>query len=77
MVPALKFGRTHLAEAPGKRVQHLDLMPANHAGTSDRYLAGFTRMLLQDVLDWIEWYPLFGSTFRAIARRGHSGLDGP
>ncbi|EYD78296.1 transcriptional regulator, LysR family protein [Rubellimicrobium mesophilum DSM 19309] len=71
-----ELGRTLLAEAPEVRVHLLDLVPTNYADTLDRYLADLALIPRQDAPDWIEWEPLFHSSFCMIARRGHPRLAG-
>ncbi len=72
LMPALTL--TLLREAPGVRVHFVDLVPANYADTLDRYLADIALIPRQDAPDWIEWRPLFHSSFRLIARAGHPRL---
>lgn len=71
-----ELGRTLLREGPGLRVHLLDLVPTNYADTLDRYLADLALMPRQDAPDWIEWEPLFHSSFSMIARRDHPRLTG-
>jgi DNA-binding transcriptional LysR family regulator len=71
-----ELGRTILTEAPGVRVHLLDLVPTNYADTLDRYLADLALIPRRDAPEWIEWQPLFHSSFCMIARAGHPGLAG-
>ena len=65
----------HLANnAPGIRVQLVDLVPDNYVGTLERYevdLALFPEMAWPA---WIDQRPVFTSSFAMIARRNHPRL---
>lgn len=65
-----------LREAPGVQLHFMDVVPTNYADTLDRYLADIALIPRQDAPDWIEWRPLFYSTFCLIARAGHPRLAG-
>jgi DNA-binding transcriptional LysR family regulator len=68
--------RRLLEEAPGVRVHLLDLVPSSYTDTLDRYLADLALIPRSDAPEWIEWEPLFRSSFCLIARAGHPRLTG-
>lgn len=74
LMPALV--ETILREAPRVQLHFTDLVPTNYADTLDRYLADLALIPQRDAPDWIEWRPLFHSSFCLIAREGHPWLIG-
>jgi DNA-binding transcriptional LysR family regulator len=64
-------------EAPGVRIQHVDLVPENYLSDLEGRTADLALIPTTDFPDWIEHRPLFRSTFRVIARAGHPDLPGP
>ncbi|MBF9029825.1 LysR family transcriptional regulator [Rhodobacterales bacterium HKCCE3408] len=63
-------------EAPGVRVQLVDLVPQDYVSSLERYDADLLLIPSTDFPDWIDSQPLFRSTFRVIARSGHPALPG-
>ncbi|UWQ20648.1 LysR family transcriptional regulator [Jannaschia sp. W003] len=72
LMPAL--ARTLLAEAPGVRVQHLDLVPDLQVEMLDRHQLDLALLPALDLPDWVESAPLFHAGFVAVARAGHARL---
>jgi DNA-binding transcriptional LysR family regulator len=62
------------ADAPGVRVQLLDLFPQDYIGSLEQQDAGLLLIPQASFPDWIEVRPLFHSTFVAIARSEHPAL---
>ena len=61
-------------DAPGMRLQHLDLVPDNYIEMLDAQSLDMALLPALKVPEWVETRPLFRSPFALIARRGHSRL---
>ncbi|MBO6900717.1 MAG: LysR family transcriptional regulator [Rhizobiaceae bacterium] len=61
-------------EAPGIRVQMVDLVPDNYVGTLESYDIDLALIPQLEHPEWIEFKPLFYSSFAMIARKSHSRL---
>ncbi|GAB5506581.1 MAG: LysR family transcriptional regulator [Rhizobiaceae bacterium] len=62
-------------EAPGIRVQMVDLVPDNYVATVESYNIDLALIPQLDHPEWIEFQPLFNASFAMIARRGHKRLE--
>jgi len=62
-------------QAPGIRLQLVDLVPESYVGTLDRYQVDLALIPRTDFPNWIDHAHLFNSSFVAIARRGHPRLS--
>jgi DNA-binding transcriptional LysR family regulator len=60
--------------APGLRVQLVDLVPDNYVAKLDSNDVDLALIPQLDGPSWMEWQPLFHSSFVMIARRGHPVL---
>lgn len=69
-----KLARRLARIAPGVRVQLVDLVPENYAGTIERYEVDIALVPQMAFPDWIEQRPVFRSSFAVIARRDHPAL---
>lgn len=56
-------------EAPGIRVQMVDLVPDNYVGTLESYDIDLALIPRLDHPEWIEFQPLFNASFAMVARR--------
>ena len=72
LMPAL--GERLSRIAPGLRVQLVDLVPDNYAGTLEDSEIDLALIPQLEHPAWIDWKPLFHSGFVMIARRGHPRL---
>ncbi len=72
LMPAL--ARKVREQAPGMRVQLVDLVPANYIDSLDQYRADLALIPNAEFPDWIERHPLFHSSFAVIARKEHPQL---
>ncbi|APE45014.1 LysR family transcriptional regulator [Sulfitobacter alexandrii] len=61
-------------EAPGVRIQLVDLVPDNYAGALERQDVDLAMVPQMDGPSWMEWQPMFRARFSVIARRGHPRL---
>ena len=61
-------------EAPGIRIQLVDLLPENYVGTLERYEVDLALIPAAAFPDWIDSEPMFRSSFVVIARRGNARL---
>lgn len=61
-------------EAPGVRIQLVDLVPDNFAGALERQDVDLATVPQLDGPSWMEWQPMFRARFSMIARRGHPRL---
>jgi DNA-binding transcriptional LysR family regulator len=69
-----QLGERLAREAPGIRVQMVDLVPDNYVGTLESYDIDLALIPWVDHPEWIEFQPLFNSSFAMIARKGHPRL---
>ncbi len=60
--------------APRMRVHLVDLVPDSYVDTLERYGVDLALIPEMELLDWIADRPLFLSTYRVIARKGHPRL---
>lgn len=60
--------------APGMRVQLVDLVPDSYVDTLERYEVDIALIPVTGFPDWVEYRPVFWSTFSAVARRNHPRL---
>ena len=72
LMPAL--GERLSRVAPGIRVQLVDLVPDNYAGTLENSEIDLALVPSMEHPSWIDWQPLFQSGFVMIARCGHPRL---
>lgn len=72
LIPAL-VDRLSL-EAPNVIVQMVDLVPDNFVGTLESYEVDMALVPRLQHPEWIEFQPLFNSSFAMIARSGHARL---
>lgn len=63
-------------EAPGIRVQMVDLVPDNYVGTLQSYEVDMAMIPKADHPEWVDWQPLFNSSFAVIAARSHARIRG-
>ncbi|QFT58323.1 HTH-type transcriptional regulator LeuO [Sulfitobacter sp. THAF37] len=72
LMPALaeKLGQ----DAPGVRIQLVDLVPDNFAGALERQDVDLAMVPEMKGPSWMEWQPMFRARFAMIARRGHPRL---
>ncbi len=68
------LARLLAAEAPGMRVQLLDLVPSAYVEMLEREQVDLCLMPRMQVADWIRSEPLFHSSFVTIARKDHPRL---
>lgn len=61
--------------APGIRVQLVDLVPDSYVGALQSHDVDMALIPRLDLPGWVEWRPLFNSSFAMIARRGHARLS--
>lgn len=61
-------------QAPGVRVQHLDLVPDTEVEMLDAHSLDLALMPTTKLPDWAESAPLFHSRFVVVARAGHPRL---
>ncbi|PWV98762.1 DNA-binding transcriptional LysR family regulator [Hoeflea marina] len=61
-------------EAPGLKVQLVDLVPASYVTSLEQYRADLALIPDTEVPDWIEKAPAFHSSFAVIARKGHPAI---
>lgn len=61
-------------QAPGIRVQLMDLVPTDYVESLERYRADLALIPDTELPAWVERAPLFHSSFAVIARRGHPAL---
>ncbi len=61
-------------EAPGIRVQMVDLVPDNYVATLESHDIDLALIPLLDHPEWIDAQPLFNSSFALIARTDHPRL---
>lgn len=72
LMPALG---DHLARlAPGILLQLVDLVPDNHIAPLKTHEVDLALIPQMDAPAWIDWEPLFNSSFAVIARQGHPAL---
>ena len=69
-----QLGERLAREAPGIRVQMVDLVPDNYVGTLESYDIDLALIPWLGHPEWIEFQPLFNSSFAMIARKGHPRL---
>lgn len=69
-----QLGERLAREAPGVRVQMVDLVPDNYVGTLESYDIDLALLPWLDHPEWTEFQPLFNSSFAMIARQGHPRL---
>lgn len=62
-------------QAPGMRVQLLDLVPDSYVDTLQRYEVDIALIPATELPDWIEQREVFLSGFSVIAARGHPRLE--
>lgn len=74
LMPAL--GERLSREAPGVRVQLVDLVPSGTLSTLERSEVDLVFLPKQEMPPWAVWRDLFASPFVTIARAGHEGLAG-
>ena len=63
------------SQAPGVRVQLVDLVPDSHIDTIDRYEVDIALIPAIALPEWAEQRPVFRSSFSVIARRGNPRLE--
>lgn len=61
-------------QAPGMRVQLVDLVPENYAATLQRHEVDIALIPLTTLPDWVDHRPVFRSSFVVIARQDHPRL---
>jgi DNA-binding transcriptional LysR family regulator len=61
-------------EAPGIRVQMIDLVPENYVGTLERYEVSLALVPKTEFPDWTDFRPVFWSSFVVIARKANARL---
>jgi len=74
LMPRLVRGVLH--QAPGIRLQLVDLVPDNYFEPLDRHKVDIALVPRGDFPAWVDSAALFVSDFVAIARTGHPALDG-
>ena len=74
LMPAL--GDRLSREAPGVRVQLLDLVPTDYVGTLEAAGVDVAFLPKMEMPPWAVWADLFASPFVLIARKGHARLGG-
>jgi DNA-binding transcriptional LysR family regulator len=62
------------ARAPGVRVQLLDLVPENYVESLERQSVDLALIPQAEFPEWVDWQPVFHSSFVMIARSGHERL---
>ncbi len=62
-------------KAPGVRVQLVDLVPDNYVGTLERFEVDLALIPGTSYPSWIDYEPVFTSSFAMIARKGHLRLS--
>ncbi|MGR3761416.1 LysR family transcriptional regulator [Roseobacteraceae bacterium NS-SX3] len=72
LMPALADRLSHLA--PGIRLQMVDLVPDNYVDTLDSEEVDLALIPQLDCPAWIDWQPLFNSSFAVVASRGNPSL---
>jgi DNA-binding transcriptional LysR family regulator len=66
----------HLAKlAPGILLQLVDLVPDNYIGPLKSHEVDLALIPQLDCPGWVDWQPLFNSSFAVIARRAHPQLE--
>mgnify|MGYP000615064869 CR=1 FL=1 len=73
LMPPLGDLLAHIA--PGIRVQMVDLVPDNYVKPLGSYEVDLALIPYLDHPSWIEWQPLFNSSFAVIARVDHPALQ--
>jgi DNA-binding transcriptional LysR family regulator len=63
------------SQAPGVRVQLVDLVPDSHIDTIERYEVDIALIPAIALPDWAEQRPVFRSSFSVIARQGNPRLQ--
>ena len=66
-----RLGDMLAGEAPGVRVQLVDLVPSNYIETLQRYEADIALIPMMNMPAWCEWAHAFWSSFSVIARVDH------
>lgn len=61
-------------QAPGMRVQLVDLVPDSYIDTLERYKVDLAFIPTMPFPDWVDHRPVFWSTFSVVARSGHPRL---
>ncbi|MEZ5880439.1 MAG: LysR family transcriptional regulator [Nitratireductor sp.] len=61
--------------APGMRVQLVDLVPDSYVGTLQSYEVDMAMIPSSGHPEWVDWQPLFNSSFAAIAGKNHARLS--
>jgi DNA-binding transcriptional LysR family regulator len=61
-------------EAPNVIIQMVDLVPDNYVETLESYEVDIALIPQMNHPEWIEWQPLFNSSFAVIARKGNPRL---
>ncbi|MCB1423377.1 MAG: LysR family transcriptional regulator [Nitratireductor sp.] len=61
-------------EAPGMRVQLVDLGPDDYLSSLQTYKVDIAMIPQLGHPEWVDWQPVFNSSFAAIAGRGHERL---
>lgn len=61
-------------KAPGMRVQMVDLVPDDYVGTLQSYEVDMAMIPSSGHPEWVDWQPLFNSSFAAISGHGHARL---
>lgn len=69
-----QLAETVWREAPGIRLQLLDLYPADYAATLERHEVDMALIPQMPVPDWISSREVFRSGYAVVARRGHPRL---
>lgn len=72
LMPGL--GERLAREAPGVRVQMVDLVPDNYVGTLAKHEVDLALIPRPEAPKWATFQPLFHSGFHMIARHGHPRL---
>ncbi|MBO6717697.1 MAG: LysR family transcriptional regulator [Rhizobiaceae bacterium] len=68
------LGERLAREAPGIRIQMVDLVPDNYVATLESYDVDLALLPSLDHPEWTAFQPLFNSSFAVIARRDHARL---
>lgn len=69
-----KLAAALATQAPGVRVQLVDLLRDSYVGTIDRYVVDMSLIPQEPLPEWIESMPMFRSSFVVISRKGHPAL---
>lgn len=69
-----KIAQRIASEAPGVKVQLVDLVRDNYVETIEKYLVDFALLPRMEFPEWIDAKPVFHSSFAVIARKGHPRL---